>query len=420
MAVPQHQIVCMDALSFLRSLPDQSIDLVLTSPPYWGLRDYGRQNVLVWGGAPNCNHVFELVETRFSNTSGGLSEKQETMRGSYHVEYNYRYHTSGVCRNCGAWRGQLGLEPTWRMYLDHLLQIFDEVRRVLKKTGSLYVVIGDTYCNQAMDNVSRKSLIGVPFRLATEMIERGWVLRNCLIWHKPNALPSSVKDRYNTTYEFILFFTKSRRYYFNLDAVRAPHKVAHLRMNRIRKSNTDRKNSMSGARTRASLAWGVGRDEELAHPLGKNPGDVITANTVRHKSWMSNPGHPYTHKRVIPPEDRERMGDFWNINTEPFKGAHFAVFPLSLCWRPILASCPPDGVVLDPFAGSGTVGEAVALLNIINKIPTKEEVIQLRKSLLKGNTPLVMKADRKCILVEINPEYCEIMRKRLQPFMPKL
>lgn len=96
--------------------------------------------------------------------------------------------------------------------------------------------------------------------------------------------------------------------------------------------------------------------------------------------------------------------------------AHFAVFPLSLCWNPVLASCPPDGVVLDPFAGSGTVGEAVMILNILGKRPEKEEVKTLRKSLAEGNKPLTLAANRKYILVDINPQYCHIMRKRLEPY----
>ncbi|MEM4211249.1 MAG: site-specific DNA-methyltransferase [Candidatus Caldarchaeum sp.] len=392
-------IICSDAGEFLKTLPPDSVDMVLTSPPYWGLRDYGIHDDL----------------------------------------------------------RVLGLEKTPEEYIEKLKNIFKEVIHVLKPTGSIYLNLGDTYLD--------KCLLGIPWRTALELVKEGLILRNCIIWYKPNALPNSVKDRFSNTYEYLFFFTKSKKYYFNLDAVRVPFKdpkgmrfhsldpIKQAKVFRRRDSlyqvtpvsapNRSSKDKLGAyeKRKRAGDADGKwlnpnspvvehfrkkgsgGHYDGLNSPEGKhyseggkNPGDVITAYTVRHKSWMSTPQHPYTHEKVWSDLEREHRFDFWKINTQPFKGPHFAVFPIELCLRPILASCPPDGVVLDPFAGSGTVGEAVMLLNIFGKKPTSEQMKRLKQNLASGVRPLEFAAMRRCILVDINPEYCELMRNRLKTY----
>ena len=276
-----------NVLDKLKEIPDNSVDCVCTSPPYYGLRKYK---------APD-------VEWR-------------------------------------DWHGQLGLEPDYRLYLDHLLIVTAELKRVLKPTGTLWWNMGDSYAgnmgkrsgwtdnkiNQSKEEaiangtaifmkadygMPSKSLMQLPTRFAIRMAdEQGWILRNTLIWHKRNHMPSSVKDRLSNGYEFIFFFTKQKHYFFNLDAVRAKSIWA----DKDKRSLQRRVIGKSGKITEKQYATNaVGY-----HPLGKNPGDVL------------------------------------ELTTQPFKGAHFAVFPPKLPEFCIKAGSPENGIVLDPFAGSGT------------------------------------------------------------------
>jgi len=246
-SVPLGKVVCGNCLDVMREWPAESIDMVMFSPPYWGLRDYGEQTATVWGGNPNCKHEW--------------GEEKSTL---VHDD-----KLAGFCIKCGAWRGQLGLEPSWQMYVEHMVSICRQIKRVLKKTGSMYIVLGDTFFggghgyykyyrvrgklvrdpkygerrNACPDrhklwkelakatNYKPKCLIGIPWRVAFALIEDGWILRNDIIWHKPNAMPSSVKDRLTQTYEHIFHFVKARRYYYNLDAIREPHKTAFAPFN---------------------------------------------------------------------------------------------------------------------------------------------------------------------------------------------
>jgi len=134
-----------DCREILKQMPPECVDLVIYSPPYYGLRDYSEKAITVWGGDKNCDHEWVDKRTKWPNASGGMGYKQDTVRGSHFVDYHDRTTTSSICLKCGAWRGQLGLEPDWRMYIQHLVEINRLVKRVLKKTGSLYIVIGDTY-----------------------------------------------------------------------------------------------------------------------------------------------------------------------------------------------------------------------------------------------------------------------------------
>jgi len=233
-----NRVICGNCIDVMRQMPAESIDLVMFSPPYYGLRDYGDLTETVWGGRRDCEHEWKdhkRVRTHGYDNKHAKGVKWPELQGRF-------------CVKCGAWKGQLGLEPDWRMYVQHMVEVCREIKRVLKKTGSMYIVLGDTYAGGAgskahgekqgylgeayplaKKNPNRpnlqpiykpKCLMGIPWRVAFALIEDGWILRNCLIWHKPNAMPSSVKDRFSNTYEFIFFFTKSRKYYFNLDAVR--------------------------------------------------------------------------------------------------------------------------------------------------------------------------------------------------------
>ena len=218
-------------------LAPESIDLIVTSPPYWGLRDYGEETITTWGGRSSCNHKWgepsKTADIRFGGENANVTndKKQEIWDGN---------SKSSFCSSCNAWKGQLGLEPHPQLFLEHLWQIFDECKRVLKKEGSIYVNLGDTYygsggaggdynkggmregqpkfkqgrgeypepqvkgrkrageiglANNKSPWLQPKQLMLIPSRFAIGMQERGWILRNDIIWHKPNSMPSSVKDQ---------------------------------------------------------------------------------------------------------------------------------------------------------------------------------------------------------------------------------
>jgi len=352
--LPLNQTLCGDCSEVMKTFPDDCIDLVVTSPPYWGLRDYGSETVRVWGGLPECEHEWNEQVSSF-NKQGGEG-KQSTNLGTLRG----KNQKSDFCSKCGAWRGSLGLEPHPQMFIDHLTEICYEVKRILKTTGSFWLNLGDTYAanrgyqvKQTKDSkdgnihggmrlpkndawLQPKQLIGIPWRVAIGLQEQGWILRNSVIWHKSNHMPESVQDRFTKSYEFFFFFAKNPQYHFNLDAVRVPHKYPETFGSRpeLGKAGNGR--------------YGVKAGERTGNPKGKNPGDM------------------------------------WNIPTKAFPGAHFAVFPDELIEPIIKASCPKDGVVLDPFAGSGTA---------------------LRVS---------RKLGRKFIGIELNPEYAKMAEQRVR------
>lgn len=287
------RIIHGDALKVLRGMPSESVDCVITSPPYWGLRDYGEEAVVEW---PD------------------------------------------------GWKGQLGSEPTSKLYIEHLLMITAELRRVLRKTGVMFWNHGDCYGRER-----DKCLALQNFRLILRMVdEQCWILRNIIIWHKIRSTPESVKDRFTNTYEPVFMLVKDKKYWFDLDTVREPPRVpideAPKRFGRLDPERKGAKFSMEG----------MVKYQRFVHPLGKNPGDV------------------------------------WQIAPANFMGNHFAVFPEKLVERCIKAGCPKGGLVLDPFAGSGTTGAVAKRLG------------------------------RKAILIEIVREYCEMARERVAKETPAL
>ena len=275
MNLPINQILHGDALTELKKLPNKSINMCMTSPPYWALRDYGVN-------------------------------------------------------------GQLGLEPTFDEYINKLCDIFDEVKRVLRDDGTCWVVIGDTYnnsnwagnkknkySNQPINKTNKshgrggqkgykdKSLVMIPFRFAIEMVNRGWILRNTIIWHKPNCMPSSAKDRFTVDFEYIFFFSKKKKYYFETQyEPLAPISMKDRRKDKGRFEYNGKRKGVEGIQ---NVMCGI-------NSLGRN-------------------------KRAV-----------WRISPKPFKEAHFAVYPEELIVTPIKAGCPKGGIVLDPFFGAGTTG----------------------------------------------------------------
>ncbi|GAG03278.1 unnamed protein product, partial [marine sediment metagenome] len=233
-------------------------------------------------------------------------------------------------------------------------------------------------------------LLGMPWRIAIAMQGSGWILRNAIVWHKPNPMPSSVKDRLNNTYEFIFHFVKSRKYYYDLDAIREKRafgydkeiiydgKNPHCTSKKITKEDRNR------IRDRG-LSEGFKYETAYNNPSGKNPGDVIKQKSEsgiyaiggKHSGYFNADGSPRFNPIGSNP------GDFMQICTQPFPEAHFAVYPEAICIKPIKSSCPKDGIVLDPFVGSGTTMKVARDLG------------------------------RSSIGIEINPEYVEIIKKRM-------
>ena len=276
-----NQIVHADALEQLRRIPPAVVDTIVTSPPYYRQRDYSGER-------------------------------------------------------------QVGLESTPEQYVARLVDVFSECRRVLKKTGSFWLVIGDKYVNGEQ--------LGMPWRVALALKESGWILRSDIIWHKPNAMPSPVKTRPTTDHEYVFFFTKAKKYYYDVDAIREPHVTftEHSRMRGGRNHFFQRGSTPEKGKNEGDANLHDGRWDQAFHPKGRN-------------------------KRTV-----------WSISLSKFREAHFAVFPEKLVETCILAGCPEDGVVLDPFVGSGT-------------------------------TPLVAKKlGRAYIGIDCVEEYCRMARRRLQ------
>jgi DNA modification methylase len=300
---PRNRIILGDALTRLRVLPDASVDCVVTSPPYFRLRDYDVD-------------------------------------------------------------GQIGLERHVDQWVEQLVAISEQVRRVLVPTGTFWLNLGDTYSNHPSQGADRKSLLMAPERLALRLQQSGWIIRNKIIWAKPNPTPSSIPDRLNCTHEVIYALAKQPTYFFDLDAIRQPHRSA-VKAARTDKPGTAPReqwrgpNGMAATGLQALKARGG-----VGHPLGKNPGDV------------------------------------WTIAPGGYRGAHHAIFPIALAERMIAAGCPEarctrcrlpwrrqviralggtatraalaptctckqasePGLVLDPFMGSGTTAVAAETL----------------------------------------------------------
>ena len=308
-----------DCLENLKSLPDNSVDCCVTSPPYWGLRDYG---TAVWeGGDENCDHV------ESHNKHGG--QRKDRNQEGYKKLYKH------VCGKCGAKRKdlQIGIEDTPDTYVNKMVVIFGEVRRILKPEGTLWLNLGDSYagnCSRASNNgragfgtpretvvkripsgLKPKDLVGIPWRVAFALQQDGWWLRQDIIWHKSNPMPESVKDRCTKAHEYIFLMTKSSKYYFDANAISEPSK--NLGKTTIR---------FGGSK--------YGDSDDPKHQT--KSGNMYTDSGKRNKRSV------------------------WEIPTQPFKEAHFAVFPEKLITPCILAGCAEGGVVLDPFMGSGTTG----------------------------------------------------------------
>ena len=351
-----------DCIEEMKKMDDNSVDCVITSPPYWVLRNYGIEPV-IWDGVEGCEHKWgdkrKIPKITQWNTGGVFDPnnrkivQEESCAGQF-------------CQKCGAWRGSLGLEPTFELYIKHLCDIFDDIKRVLKKEGTCWVNVGDTYNgnkignddkkNKAVntnlfkkkkqDKVLEKSLCMIPQRFAIEMCNRGWILRNVIIWHKPNAMPSSAKDRFTVDFEYVYFFVKNGKYYFEQQF----EDVKQCSIKRLDRAVSNKNK------------WINGVDGQTPHGLSQpRPNKKYKGGGMKGRD---NNCAIYTHKfngadYLVSPFDPKKVRNkrtVWNIPTASSPEAHFATYPPELVEPCMKAGCPKGGIVLDPFSGTGTTG----------------------------------------------------------------
>ncbi|WP_203602192.1 DNA-methyltransferase [Acidithiobacillus ferrooxidans] len=396
----------------LRGMPEHSVQCAVTSPPYYGLRDYGLDPV-IWAPVqfspmpgmtellfpahadpvrfPNCDHEWDVWEESHNVRETATKGKTRTTERSYggdatrRFDGNHQKHAHGqTCRKCGAWRGCLGLEPDPNLYIGHLVQVFREVRRVLRKDGTLWLNLGDSYANggrktrDADDKLTArgmgsrsgdpfgikpKDMLGIPWRAAFALQANGWWLRSDIVWEKPNAMPESVTDRPTRSHEMVFLLTPSNRYFYDHHAI-------------MEKAVQDSRGKA------ASFKRDTGNKREQVIP-GQSKGT--------HRPDRPSIAYNLTRNKR----------DVWTVSTKPYNGAHFAVFPPDLVepmiragtseagacphcgkpwtritecdtamratkaagWEPgcacqksgpVPGASPVPCVVLDPFGGSGT------------------------------------------------------------------
>ncbi len=360
-----------DCLDRLKEMPPASVNCCVTSPPYWGLRDYGTAK---WeGGDDSCDHEAQRKKRDAGSQPNINGNAGKVIRdGAGSVKWD--------CE-CGARRidSQIGLEPTMDEYVAHLSAVFAEVWRVLRDDGTLWLNLGDTYSSGSRttqvrdtfrdaasgkqdylngtavraatpEGLKPKDLIGVPWRVAFALQAAGWYLRSDIIWHKPNPMPESVTDRPTKAHEYIFLLSKSERYWYDAEAVKEAGVSPEMT-----------KEEYAEALEKTSDAW-YARVNVNIRENGAKQDNNLTAGRC-------------------PPGGRNKR-TVWTVPTHPYSEAHFATFPPDLIRPCILAGCPVGGTVLDPFGGSGTTGM------------------------------VALEYGRNAILIELNPEYAEMARQR--------
>jgi len=357
---------CGDAMGVLQILKDDSIQCCITSPPYWGLRDYGTGT---WeGGNTGCSHV---VGGQVQDTKAPGAITTGVRPGV----------DASCCRKCGARRvdAQLGLERTPEEYVSRLVEVFREVRRVLRQDGTLWLNLGDSYWGGKGENGSSKAratasergyiqsggtvqmskrpqdgkhvtlkpkdIVGIPWRVAFALQADGWWLRSDIIWSKPNPMPESVTDRPTKAHEYLFLLAKEERYYYDAEAISEP--VTNSTVERL---------------SQPTLATQAGSDRVPFKTNG--PMRAVGTTTTRNRRSV------------------------WTVATQPFKGAHFAVMPEKLVEPCVLAGSCEGDTVLDPFCGSGTVGA------------------------------VCIRTGRSFVGIDLNSEYIEMARNRISSVAP--
>jgi len=328
------------------------------------LRDYGIEPI-IWDGEEGCEHKWGNKNITLKHKAGETNPGKEEWfkdRGASNDKGNY------FCSKCGAWKGSLGLEPTFELYIKHLCDIFDQVKRVLRKDGTCWVNLGDSYGgsgnrsghtletsnlnrltigygategNQKVTKGYAKSLLDIPHRFSIEMTNRGWIKRNTIIWHKPNCMPSSAKDRYTVDFEYIFFFTKNNKALFwtnekTLKCVgKQPPGTKGIEGVDWEYNDIGKKISLWTGHD----YWFEQQFDEYTKPLDRWGGNNLEAKN--ESEWDKGTGQKsYRDRNMRPNEQGRNRRAVWTINTKPFKEAHFAVFPETLIEPIIQAGCP--------------------------------------------------------------------------------
>ena len=319
------------SLDVLRSLPDGSVDCCVTSPPYFGLRDYGVDGQ--YGLEASPAEYVETMRALFAEVRRVLADD-----GTLWLNLGDSYSTRKIVRDSSH---QPGFHPD---RLDH---------DTIGKSWALNASEGNARMPGA-NGVPEKNLMGMPWRVAFALQDDGWILRNDIIWSKRNAMPESVTDRLSTRHEHVFMFSKSRRYWFDLDPIRVPLERPEALTEGITFGGNAAAGIVGSGTRRRGSTYGQRdvEDDEMA------PSDRAASRRARsgHTNKPNSATGAWTTSDV---DQRGRNpGDVWTINTQPFPGAHFAVMPTKLAERCIQAGCKPGGVVLDPFSGSATTGLA--------------------------------------------------------------
>ena len=323
-----------DSREVLKEFPDKCIDTCITSPPYWGLRDYGTSTWV--GGDKDCSH---RRDTKKSDKCITGHKNFDEMLGVGDAIYK------SECKRCGAKRvdSQIGLEDEVNDYIEQLVDVFGEVHRILKDDGTVWLNLGDSYSGSTgksggvskiqsvkrqldtgsigslrpakVAGLKRKDLIGIPWRAAFALQKYGWYLRQDIIWHKPNPMPEPTKDRCVKSHEYIFLLSKNPQYYFDADSIKEPSVTPNT-------GTSWKQRKIDG--------------EPMRHGLQ----GAAAVGAGNFKTYEKR------NKRSV-----------WTVPTKPYAGAHFATFPPELITPCIKAGSREGGIVLDPFMGSGTIAE---------------------------------------------------------------
>lgn len=339
--LPGATVYLGDCVARMREMPDCSVQMCVTSPPYFGLRDYGTGE---WqGGDLACDHVVGEMRRGLglaasaANTRGGAKKVAETADIMAKAE----------CPKCGAKRldQQIGLEETPEAFIAKLVEVFREVRRLLATDGTLWLNLGDSYGKG-------KQLLGMPWRVALALQADGWVLRQEIIWHKPNPMPESVTDRCTKSHESLFLLAKSASYFFDHVAIKEHAVSSAPPGNKTHRGQEAYEDGNEHHRTKGGLSAFAERARAAASNFKRDGSKRVMAipgqNAGTHRPDREDSTYDVT---------KRNRRSVWTIATRPYKGAHFAVFPPALVEPCILAGSRPGDVVLDPFNGSGTTGQ---------------------------------------------------------------
>jgi DNA modification methylase len=357
-----------DVIERLRHRPSRSVDCVVTSPPYFGLRDYGTGE---WsGGDPDCDHLkpTTTMNVGFNERWGqGAGErKQETKNAGQYRE---------VCVKCGALRidKQIGLEATREEYIERIVQVFREIRRVLTDHGTVWLNLGDSYVSvgsglqgadgqmasrrvaqvrdskavhgevqrpPSVDGLAAKQLIGIPWRVAFALQDDGWWLRSDIIWSKTNPMPESITDRPTKSHEYLFLLTKRSRYYFDQEAVREPAEWARWGdQTNGKHEGGESAASWIGAKSKSELQARATPSWEERKAAGATRGNLAANGNVGAGTQRSVHGEGLSHDLGDASRGRN-IRTVWTIPTQPYAEAHFATYPTALVEPCVKAGCP--------------------------------------------------------------------------------